>query len=119
MNRLCLTIAAAVLIVAGCQENASDTKSKSSTGDATAVKSDSQTAKSMRSVAAPISYREVVKGNNLYVAGSKQAADRANAPSPTGFAASDLTDEFGRKVYFDTENQAALKTEYDKLHKKK
>jgi hypothetical protein len=120
MNRFCIALAAAALL-AGCQDNSSDKTSKSSTpssasNNSTATKGDSMTAKSTAAPAAPIEYQEVRVGNNVYVVGSKAAAEKAKAGKldkpvrAIGYGAP------GDKVYFDEADQAALEAEYKKRH---
>ena len=125
MNRIAIAVVAAAF-VAGCQDNET-TSPKSSTDGSVKVedksaKADSVTAKSTSTggtastAAGPVEYQEVRVGSNVYVVGSKEAADKAKAgklEKPVrgiGFGAPN------EKVYFEEKNQAALEAEYQKRH---
>jgi hypothetical protein len=125
MKRFAIAFFAATLVV-GCQENQDDAKagSSGSGGAKTEQKSaDSMTAKSTSTggeakstAAGPIEYQEVRVGENVYVVGSKDAAEKARAGKlekpvrAIGFGAPN------EKVYFEEKNQAALEAEYSKRH---
>ena len=61
-------------------------------------------------------YREVVVGDNIYVVTSKDAAGKAKAGALKTVVAGPA-DSFGRKVWFEAQNEGALRAEYGKLHK--
>jgi len=126
MNRIAIAVVAAALVT-GCQDNETTSSPKSSTDGSVkteekSAKADSVTAKSTTTggtastAAGPVEYQEVRVGSNVYVVGSKEAADKARAgklEKPVrgiGFGAAN------EKVYFEEKNQAALEAEYQKRH---
>ena len=66
--------------------------------------------------AAKIDYQEVRVGNNVYVVGSAEAAQKAQAGKLEKPVRAIGFGDPGEKVYFEEKNQAALEAEFNRRH---
>jgi hypothetical protein len=126
-----LTLAAATLIVAGCQDNGStrsdsSMKTSSSSVAAASPAANSEAAKSASSTAKPATAKvfpiEVPRKGNVYVFNSPDTASQfvQTKTPPANMMAMPGMGPNGETVYFESGPTAdALVAEYQKLHPKK